>query len=211
MAFFNKGVTLYHPGSRTSKEVVDATKEVLRDMGVEFIMLDGLESGFGAWYAGYEEVFLELKEKNLLLFKKKKIKNIITNDPHEAFTFKERYEIDAKHTLEVFNQHLETINRGEGKKATYHHACFLDKLGVKDQIPLRILSRANIHAKVLHGCCGSVGGDFSRNNPLLATKIAKQRVVESDGLLITGCPHCYAAFKPFKNVKDVAELLRETQ
>ncbi len=209
--------TLYLPGMLAAAQlpnVVAATKDALRDMGVAFVMLDGFEtSGYHAWFAGYEELFITIKKRNEALLKQHHIRRVITNDPHEAFTLRERYGIDARHVLEVFDEHSGKIAKKEATKARYHHPCFLDRLGVPEKTAIRVLRRAGFHIEggAPPGCCGSVGDDFARNDPPAAERVAAARAKRlGDGTIVTSCPYCYVAFKREKRkVMDIAEALGE--
>lgn len=217
MKLFSRGKTLYHPGPLAKAKlprVVAATRHVLKDFGIDFITLDLLGSGFEAWYAGEEEIFQQIMRENLALLKKERVTLIITNDPHEAWTFKERYGLNAIHTTQLLKEHLEKIKKQTALRASYHHPCFLTKLGVRESSVLAILRRAGVHVPSTNkgtGCCGSVGHDFSRANPELAARIAARRSKElPEKLLITCCPHAHVTFKQERRrVKDVVELLTE--
>lgn len=217
---FARGKTLYFPGlvaSSKLRHVVAATKSVLADMGVSYVMLDEFRTaGYHAYVAGYAELFRELKDQNLSLLDREGITRIVTNDPHEAWILKEEYGVETLLTVELFSQLLEKVRKGGDVKANYHHPCFLSKLGVAPRIPLRVLRRAGVHVgaeNVAEGCCGSVGDDFARNNKEAAARIAKRRLADfQEKLLVTCCPYCLLAFKgQRRQAKDVAELLSEVE
>ena len=211
--------TLYHPGCLAAAKlphVVKATKEVLRDMGVPFLMIPEFECcGHHAWYAGYEQDFQAIMARNKALLRERGITRIITNDPHCCLTFRERYGVEAKHVLEVFDEHLDKVRKGDEAAAAYHHACFLDKLGIDDKVAVRVLHRANVHVpkeNPSRGCCGSVGDDFARNNREAAAKIAERRAKEfREPLLVVACPYCHLSFQKHRKVRDVAEMLAEVR
>jgi|GEM_PF-2593079 len=214
--FSKRGKTLYTPGPLAAArlpEVVAATKATLRDMGVDIVELD-LKSGFEAWYAGYEQEFQELMRENKRILEQHGITRIITNDPHEAWTYRERYGIETRHVIEVCKEHISKIVKGEVRRANYHHPCFLDKLGVNPNTAKSVLRRAGVHVpneNQSRGCCGSVGHDFERNNKDEAEAIAKERAKTlSEPLIITCCPHCLLLLKHHhKKTKDVMQILAE--
>jgi Fe-S oxidoreductase len=217
MGFFDRptgGKTLYHPGCLAAAKlphVVKATKDVLRDMHVQFVVIDGLiDCGHHAWYAGYEADFEKIMQKNKELLKKHGITQVITNDPHCCHCFTERYGIETKHTLQVFDEHLDKIKKKDTLQVSYHHPCYLDKLGIDEKMAVRVLRRANVHVapdNKPRGCCGSVGDDFGRNNKEVARRIADRRREQlRERVLVTACPYCITMFK---NARDVAELLTE--
>ncbi len=214
--FSRRGKTLYTPGPLAAArlpDVVNATRAVLRDMGIEVVELD-LKSGFEAWYAGYEHEFQGLLRENKRVLAQHGITHIITNDPHEALTFRERYGIDARHVIEVCKEHISKIMKGDERRASYHHPCFLDKLGVGPNTAKSVLRRAGVHVpneNPSRGCCGSVGHDFERNNKEEADAIAKERSKAlSERLVVTCCPHCLLLLRRYrKKVVDVVEILAE--
>jgi Fe-S oxidoreductase len=224
MKFFSRpkvmqrGRTLYLPGPLTQakqRHVIGATKELLRVCKQPFVESNEVTTaGFSLWYAGYESEFKRLMEKNMDFFDREKITMIITNDPHEAHTLRERYGIKALHLVEFLAENLEKIAKQPPLKANYHHPCFLTKMGVMQKVPIRILRRAGIilpNSQPPPRCCGSVGDDFDRNDPLTATKIAQRRTKDfSEQVVITCCPFCAMMLKKQKvKVKDISEVLVE--
>lgn len=221
MGLFSKskkeGVTLYFPGCLAAAKlplVVEATKSMLTDMGVEFVTLPMECCGYAVWYAGHEEELELIMARNKRRLAEAGVTHIITNCPHCARTFKERYGVETQHILEVFDNHLEKIKLKEGRSANYHHPCFLDTLGVDEKVGVRVLRRAGIHVSAgnkAKGCCGSVGDDFARNNPEEAIVICQRRASElQEKLLVTACPYCQVMFmRQRKDVHDVSELLGE--
>lgn len=210
------GKTLYFPGCLAQAKlprVVEAQRAVLHDMGVEHITLNIECCGYLAWYAGYEEEFALIAARNNRAIKENNITKIITGCPHCALTFKERYGIETRHLLEVYAENMEKIKHHRGHAASYHHPCFLDKLGVDAKVATRVLRRTGVHVapeNKANGCCGSVGDDFARNNPDEARLIAQRRAGELTTPIVTSCPYCIMMFRQQrKDVKDVAELLNE--
>ncbi len=209
--------TLYFPGCLAAAklpQVVEATKSALNDMGVPFVTLPLECCGYAAWYAGYEEEFEQIMGRNKRKLAEAGVTRIITNCPHCALTFKERYGVETQHTLEVFDTQLEKIKMKEGRAASYHHPCFLDRLGVDEKVAVRVLRRAGVHVAAgnkAQGCCGSVGDDFARNNPDEAAAICQRRAGElKEKLLVTACPYCHVMFKQQRrDVHDVSELIGE--
>jgi glutamate synthase (NADPH) small chain len=212
-----RSVTLYFPGCLASAklpQVVEATKSALRDMGVGFVTLPLECCGYPAWYAGYEEEFEVIMARNKRKLADAGVARVITNCPHCALTFKERYGVETQHILELFDSNLEKIRMKEGRAASYHHPCFLDRLGVDEKVAVRVLRRAGVHVAADNkamGCCGSVGDDFARNSPEEAAVICQRRASELQGkLLVTACPYCHVMFsRRHKDVHDVSELLGE--
>jgi Fe-S oxidoreductase len=221
MGLFGKqkkdGATLYFPGCLATAKlpgIVEAQQALLRDLGVEFVTLPMECCGYAAWYAGHEEEFQAIKGRNKRKLEEHGITTILTGCPHCARTFKEKYRIETRHLLTVYEEHIEKIKLKEGVSANYHHPCFLDKLGVDEKTAVRVLRRAGVHTpteNVTRGCCGSVGDDFSRNNPEEARLICQRRCSQfGEKTVVTACPYCIVTFQQQrKEAKDVAEVLWE--
>jgi glutamate synthase (NADPH/NADH) small chain len=212
-----RGVTLYFPGCLAEAKlphVIEAQKSALRDMGVEFVTLRLECCGYPAWYAGYEKEFQEAMARNKRALSENGVERIITGCPHCALTFRQRYGIETEHILETFEERLEKIRQREGRSVSYHHPCFLDKLGISEKAAVRVLRRAGVHVPLSNkavGCCGSVGDDFARNNPEEARLICQRRCSEfSEKTIVTACPYCIVMFQQQrKEARDVSELLGE--
>lgn len=195
--------------------MMSATKELLRSCGQSFIEDEAfLTAGFSLWYAGYHTEFDELYRRNMRLIEEKNISMIVTNDPHEAYILREKYGVKVLHIVEFLSENLENIKKLPSIKVEYHHPCFLTKIGVEPKVSIRVLRRAGIllsQKQPAPRCCGSVGGDFARNNPATAEKVAKKRAGEfTEKIVVTCCPYCYAMLKQQKvKVKDITELLSE--
>ncbi len=216
MVLLRKGVTLYFPGPYASAllpDVVAATREALLDLGIDFVMREGIvTSGYHAWFAGYEAEFALLKERNESWLRDERVTRIITNDPHEALTFRERYGIPATLVVELFAEHDGRLRPGRGKRVVYHHPCVLNRLGVDEKRVVRLLRRLGMKVEERPTrCCGSVGDDYARNNPGAAGLVAKRRAEElGETLIVTCCPYCNALLaRQGRRVVDVAELVVE--
>ncbi len=215
MGLFSTKKILYTPGPLAAARlpgVGAAARELLRDLGVEVVELE-LWSGYEAWFAGRESDFADLLARNRERLKREGVGLIVTSDPHEAYTFRERYGLEARHIVELLAEHVAKLRKGEERRAAYHHPCFLDRLGVSPTTVRNVLRRAGIHVPAGNrdrGCCGSVGHDFERNNKEEARAIAAARRQRLGDRIITCCPHCQLilAGKGVK-VEDVCQALLE--
>lgn len=212
MALFTRGKTLYFPGPMAEKlpHVVQATRALLIDLGVDFIMKEGMvTSGYHAWFAGYADAFSNLKKSNEAFLRKHRISAIITNDPHEAFTFREAYGLRTQHLVEVIVENITKIKKKRTVRVSYHHPCFLDRLDVRERSVERILRRAGFRVDAAPSrCCGSVGDDYARNNKEVASRIAKRCAAELGNTVVTCCPYCNITLSAQgKKVIDISEAL----
>lgn len=206
---------LYFPGCLTKAklpQIAEATRDAFRDLGIPFVTLPEMGCcGYPALYAGYRDEFERIAAENRSILEREGITQVVSNCPHCVLAFREAG-VAARHTLELFDEHLNKVAKRHSLRANYHHPCFLEKLDVPAKVGVRVLRRAGVHVpneNPARGCCGSVGDDFARNNPENAAKIAAQRAKQfTEPLLVTSCPYCHLMFKKLKP-RDVAELLGE--
>lgn len=212
--------TLYYPGCVTRyalPEVGRRYEELLRRAGVDVIVLPGetLCCGSPVKRAGYTADFDELKRKNLDIFARFSVRQIITNCPGCYHTFKYDYGLEAHHVTQVLAQrqgagkHTRTTN---ADAITYHDPCHLGRWsGVYDE-PRQLLAQAGWAVAELpdnreHSLCCGAGGGLKSNFPELADAIAQNRVAQvENGRLCTACPLCYAHFKANANGVEVIEF-----
>lgn len=210
MAIFNKNKSKY--GFFNCKEHKQSSKAIislLRELGLEINELkETVSSGHAPKLAGYKEVFEKCKYHNLKVFKN--VDYVISDCPHCVHTFRNDYNIKTKHFFEVLQEEAHKIRNVRGVKASYHHACYLNKLGISEKQVQNFLKKIGfVIEQILTDCCGSVGGDFERNFPSLSHKLA-QKVAKKSELIITLCPFCVSLFKINNSkVVNLSELLSE--
>lgn len=224
-----KGNTLYYPGCLSkfvAKDLVENYRRILREVGIDFIELADLEvcCGSPALKAGYAEDFKKLAEKNLKIFKEHSVGRIITHCPACFMIFKkyypevlgEKWDIIVEHATEVLaksklKSKKSTVN-SQLLTVTYHDPCHLGRqMGVYDA-PREIIKSLGYELKEMElnknqsFCCGG-GGGVQSNEPDLADKIAKDRIVMAKKtgakILVTPCPLCYMHLKKNSEGEDI--------
>jgi heterodisulfide reductase subunit D len=209
--------TLYYPGCLTKgvlKKEFENYKEIFNKLGIDFILLPDEEvcCGIPPISAGYRKDAKNLAQKNLDLFKKKKISKIITNCPSCYHAFKTLYpklirdwDIEVEHaTITILNRlKKKKINQTGNENVTYHDPCHLGRHENIYDEPREVIKR--LGGKIIEMkktkedamCCGG-GGGVRSNNPTLAKQIAKLRTSQIKGnpsKIITPCGMCFAQIK----------------
>jgi Fe-S oxidoreductase len=137
------GQTAYFVGCATSYQHQDIalnTIEILKAGGIDFTVLHTEEYCCGAplWRTGQRETALRLAEHNLEVFRKQKIKTLITSCAECYGTFKGFYpritelDFEVVHITEVIQKMLKEgnikLSNSVNLKATYHDPCLLGRL-----------------------------------------------------------------------------------
>ncbi len=203
--------TLYYPGCVTHcalPEIQARYEALLREVGVDFIVLDGetLCCGSPVKRAGYASDFDDLKAKNLEIFSRFSVGKIITNCPGCYHTLQQDYGMEVHHASQVLAERVQRLQPKELPiekygEITYHDPCHLGRWsGIFDE-PRNLLADSGWDVAELPDnrqqslCCGA-GGGLKSNHPELADAIAQQRLAQVQGdHLCTACPLCYAHFK----------------
>lgn len=222
------GNVLYYPGCLTNfylKELKESYKKILEKL-TDFIQLPDMQCcGSPVLNAGYEKDFENLKEKNIQVLKKHKVKEIITNCPACFYTFKKIYEIE-KEGIKVEHattKIIEAIKNGKlrikkefKEKVTYHDPCYLGRYSKIYEEPREILKSIGCEVvemefcKENSYCCGG-GGGLQANFTKISNEISKERIKQAletgAKALVTSCPQCYIVLKRAANSKiDVFEI-----
>lgn len=218
---FNKlsrGNTLYYPGCLTKfvlKDIETNYKKILKEIGIEFIMLGEMEfcCGSPVINAGYKKEYEELVEKNREIFKKYGIGKIITNCPACYKTLKENYpEVEVEHATQTIWKNIKKMKlKSFNEKITYHDPCHLGRHSGIYEEPRNILKALNFKIEEIRNnkensmCCGG-GAGLRVNSPETAAKITK--ILEKEiktKKVVTTCPLCYSQLKEQTN-KEVLEI-----
>ncbi|MFA5060918.1 MAG: (Fe-S)-binding protein [Candidatus Pacearchaeota archaeon] len=219
--------TLYYPGCLTKgvlKEEFENYKKIFNTLRIDFIMLPNEEvcCGIPVLNGGYKKDFRKLAQKNFDLFKKYKVKKIITNCPSCYHTFKKIYpeilrnwNIEVEHaSVTIYNSiknKKEKFNNLEKEKVSYHDPCHLGRYSEIYEEPrkvIEILGGEIIEIKKNRKdalCCGG-GGGVRANFPQLAKDIAKKRIANIENKvtkIISPCGLCYL------NIKSASEKSEE--
>lgn len=209
--------TLYFPGCLTKgvlKEEFENYKKIFNKLGVEYILLSDEEvcCSLPVLNAGYKKDARKLMEKNFEIFKKYKVKKIITNCPSCYHAFKEIYpkiardwNIDVEHTsITILNAiKKKGIKVKTKENVSYHDPCHLGRYSGIYNEPRRVIEL--LGGKIIEMkynrenalCCGG-GGGVRANFPEVAKAIAEKRIEgipESTTKLISPCGLCYLNLK----------------
>ena len=213
MAILSKlfGKVLYYPGCSSKffdKDIYRRHEHLLTTFGIEYIKLPDIEvcCGLPALNLGYRDDFQSLINKNNRMFRNQRIKMIITSCPTCYRVFKEYYNIEVKHILEIILENIEQLKKDfKGEEISYYDPCNPSKIDAFYSNPREILSNINVSVVELERnkdrsmCCGFVLRD---NSPKIANRMAEQ-VLEmvKTKKIVTTCPSCYIHLK--ENTKDV--------
>ena len=209
-----KSRTLYFAGCTASfkaHNIARSTANALKKLGVEFTVLGPQEYCCGSPFirTGQRDISKMLFTKNLRVWQREGIEEIITSCPGCYKTIKEDYmkfaeeariefSFEVKHVSTVF---AELMNR-EGKldlAATYHDPCHLGRhMGVYED-PREVIRRAGVKLVEMERnrkfalCCGA-GGGLRTQFREIAMAIAEERIREAletgTNVIITSCPFC---------------------
>lgn len=221
------GNVLYYPGCLTKgvlSQEFENYKGILNKLGVNFILVSEEESccGLPVLNAGYRKDARKLAKKNFDLFKKHSVSKIITNCPACYYAFKEVYpklvhewDIEVEHItvtiLEALKKKRIRFRCSEGDKESfnYHDPCYLGRYSGIYNEPrevIELLGGKIVEMKSNRENAFCCGGWMERDSPIVAKKIAKERVksVPPDvAEIISPCGLCY------KNLKSVNEKSTE--
>jgi len=217
--FFKKltGNILYYPGCLTKgilKTEFNNYKEIFNKLGIDFILIpDEVCCGLPVINAGHKREAKELAQKNLKLFKEKKVYKIITSCPSCYHTFKTTYpelikdwDIEVEHATKTILKTLKRkniISNKETEIVTYHDPCHLGRYEKEYSAPREVIQLLGgeliepTKTKERAFCCGG-GGGVRANFSETAKEIAKIRLThfpEKAKKIITPCGLCYSNLK----------------
>jgi Fe-S oxidoreductase/nitrate reductase gamma subunit len=220
--------------------IVRAVATLLQDAGVKFAILGREEgcTGDPARRIGNEFLFEQLATKNIQLLQKYGVQRILTCCPHCYHTLANDYPaFDGVFSVEhhaTFLARLVEEGRlapaaGDGRRATFHDPCYLARYNDIVAEPRGLVRLATgarpveMAANRSAGfCCGGGGGmSFAEEPPdqRVNRERARQAVATGADAVAVACPFCMTMLEDGVGalagdrdieVKDVAELLRET-
>lgn len=216
---FGKSNVLYFPGCVgyfKFKENYENTKKVFSKLGINFNEVDiKVCCGLPALELGYDSDARKLARRNFEIFKEAGIKTIIADCPSCYKTFSQNYpeflpdwNIEIKNIWKLVLEKLETKSNLIKNKAVdsvgFHDNCYLGRYcGIYNE-PRKILELIGYEIKEIPDnheesiCSGSCGG-LTITNPLLAEKIAKERILQAKRIginkIITTSLHNYQLLK----------------
>jgi Fe-S oxidoreductase len=215
--FFKKmtGNVLYYPGCLTKGVLKTEFKnytEIFNKLGIDYILMPNeVCCGLPIINAGYKKDAKNLAQKNLELFKKRKVYKIITNCPSCYHTFKTIYpklikewDIEAEHATQTILNRLKKkkikILKEDKEIVSYHDPCHLGRYSEEYTKPRKVIQLLGsklvepIHTKEKAFCCGG-GGGLRANHTKTSKKIAKIRATQfpkEAKKIITPCGLCYS-------------------
>lgn len=198
------GNTLYYPGCLTHfvlPKIESNYKKILKELRIDFIFLPEFNCcGSPVKHAGYKKDFEQLKERNLLFFKKYGVTKIITNCP-ACYRVLSDYGLNAEHITQTVWKNIKKIKTKHKGRITYHDPCHLGRHSNVYEEPRDILKHLGFTVVELPSCkersfCCGGGAGLKSNYPAMSNDIAKRILSQvSTKKLITPCPLCYKHFK----------------
>jgi Fe-S oxidoreductase len=218
-----------------AQEVSRAMVKNLNALGIDFSLLGNKETCCGneVYSLGEKGLFEELVEKNLVLFERHGVSEIVTISPHCYNAFKNRYEktLPAQHYTQYFADladkgKLKFSGRVE-KVVTFQDPCFLGRHnGIYDEPRKIIESIPGVRFVDLNRsrgrsvCCEGGGGRMWHDIP--GERLAEVRIKEAldvgAEIMAVACPFCLLTFddaikmtgkEGVIQVKDIMELVAE--
>jgi Fe-S oxidoreductase len=172
------------------------------------------DSGSDALRLGEEGLFEELAQRNLALFKKYGVKNIVCVSPHDYDSFVNDYPAyleDEWSKLKVKLQHYteslaELVHSGKlkirkrlGKTVVFQDPCYLGRINGVFDAPREVIKATGAEMVEMRCsrrnsyCCGGGGGGVwyeALHKPRLQTQRAKQACETGADILAVACPIC---------------------
>ncbi|WP_218092822.1 (Fe-S)-binding protein [Paenibacillus solanacearum] len=224
-----------------SRKVSRAFVRLLHEAGVSFAILGNEEknSGDTPRRMGNELLFQQLCQDNIELFRKYKVRRIVTACPHTYNILKNEYpdfgmkHVEVQHHTELLARLLE-----EGKlkpshivreRVVYHDSCYLGRYnGVYEQprnilkaIPgVRLLEMERSRDNAM--CCGAGGGMMwmeETGGKRVNVARTEQALQTAPTVISSACPYCLTMMEDGTKLKeaddrvkarDIAELLEQS-
>lgn len=221
MRLFSSKKTIYYPGNTLTKyfpEIVANYKSVLSDFGIDFTVVEDLNTGWALWDQGYHQRFEEQRQKLALWFDRNNIKTIITSSPEALYMLRRFHPtIEAKHTTQLIYENLPKVQRFNTGEAAFHDNTTQVRRNDIIKEPRSILQRAGFtlvefdECKERTQCLGTSTG-LVNNSPRLAAKLALRRVKNAPcQVIITDSPEDYLHLKRNSSLQvlELSEVLVE--
>lgn len=215
----NKMDLLYFVGCPSSydaqgQKIAKNLTKILKQAGVNFGILEKeTSSGSEARRMGETGLFQFLSEANMTMFEEAGVKQIVTGDPHDFYSFTREYpkmdnELKVQHHTQFLNELIEDgrlkLPVRVDRKVTYHDPCYLGRRSEVFEEPRKLI-RHILGVTFLEmeqcrensDCCGMGGGRMWMEPPgdlVSSQDIAKKRVQQAlrtgAEILLTACPFC---------------------
>ena len=198
-SLFKESNTLYFPGCTgffRFRSNSDLYLQIFSKLGFDFKAIEkNFCCGLDLIESGYESEARKLARRNFEIFKENEIKGIVTTEPGSYMMFLKNYsEIIPDWNIETMNiwemildkllKKPKLIKNKAVETAAYHDSCYLGRYCGIYNAPRKILEAVGYEIIEMDNtmensfCCGSCGG-LPRTNPILANKIAKERILKA--------------------------------
>ncbi|NPV74477.1 MAG: (Fe-S)-binding protein [Pelotomaculum sp.] len=218
----------------TAGRAAAAFINILQKAGVSFAVLGRDEwcCGETVRRMGNEHLFQEIAKKNVSLFNRLNVRNILTTCSHCFNTLKNeypqfggRYQV-TPHTVflaDLLREGKVKPNKSIDKTITCHDSCYLGRYNgfyseqreILKSIPgVRLVEMPRSGKKSF--CCGAGGGRFwmkSKTDNLIGRNRAKEAIATGAEVICTACPYCLAVLSEQVELEgsiktlDIAEIL----
>ncbi|HOV89171.1 MAG TPA: (Fe-S)-binding protein [Syntrophorhabdaceae bacterium] len=223
-----------------TKRVITSLVSILDKVGIQYGILGQEEMccGDAMRRLGNEYVFDSMAIKNVNLFKKMGVKNIITICPHCYNTLKNDYkaygaDYEVFHHTEILNQLykryiFKTNSALKDERVVFHDSCYLARYNHIIEEPRRLIEMVTGKPPLEMEknrkdsfCCGAGGGRMwleEDANTRINRERTKQALKENPTIISTSCPFCITMFEDglkeiegSENIRvmDVCELAYE--
>ena len=220
MPLFSFKKTIYYPGSTLTKffpELVRNWKSVLSDFGINFEIIEDINSGWALYEQGYQEEYEKHRKQLAAYIQKNKINQIITSSPEAAYILREHHNVEVKHTTQVVYENINKIQQFNTGAAAWHDNTTQVRRNNIINEPRRILIKAGFELREFSEnkqetqCLGTSTG-LINNSPRLAAKLALRRAkLAPVKLIITDSPEDYLHLKrnTSHDILELSEVLVE--
>lgn len=213
-----------------TKKIITSLISVLDKAGIQYGILgnDEMCCGDAVRRLGNEYVFDSIAIKNVNLFKKMDVKNIITICPHCFNTLKNDYkaygaEYNVFHHTEImaklYKQYiLKTDSTLKDERIVYHDSCYLARYNNIIEEPRGLIEMITGKPplemeknKKDSFCCGAGGGRMwleDDANARINRERTKQALKEDPTIIATSCPFCITMFEDGLKEIEGAENIR---
>ncbi len=223
-----------------AKDIVKNFVELIKKAGLqnEYAYLGEEETCCGdpARRLGEESKFQDLALKNIELFKKYNVKNIVTICPHGYNAFKNEYpkidnwfkNVNVKHYSEVIQELLEKEKikvKMSREVYTIHDPCYLSRHNDIVEPQRFILKKVGIIKEPKHSgkntfCCGAGGSNYwyevKENEKISHIRFRELKDTGASSIVVL-CPFCNAMLNDASavlsdgkiKIKDIAEVIKD--
>ena len=220
MPLFSLKKTIYYPGNTLTKyfpELVLNWKSVLSDFGIQFEIIDDINTGWALYDQGYQEEYQAHRQELAQYLERNKIKRVITSSPEAAYILREHHDVEVKHTTQLAFENINKIQQFNSGEAAWHDNTTQVRRNNIIEQPRRVIQKAGFDIREFSEnkhetqCLGTSTG-LINNSPRLAAKLALRRAkLAPVKLIITDSPEDYLHLKrnTSHQVMELSEVLVE--